>query len=326
LGGLVLLTFIFWPFIRSIFSSWGNSKTLNLGQTSLEREPSFKVESPPKLENANTKICVQCGNSVPETRSWCRDCSGTTFSSPKVETFKTPKTSEEAIADYFTPSAEGKEVSSPVSKVCPMCAEEIKYQAKICRFCRYEFSGNELRKSDTTPIVESDFSGLVSGQQDFFKRNATSIYIGTGLLAVIGTAVALSKINPPSNGDISSGSSSSSSTSAHSDSEASTPTSTPTNVVHKGFDGDFVGATNQTRFGPVQVQLTVQSGKIIDVKALQFPNGDARSSSISSQAIPYLVNQTLSAQSDQISGVGGASYTSYGFYISLQSALKKAGL
>ena len=105
-----------------------------------------------------------------------------------------------------------------------------------------------------------------------------------------------------------------------------TPASTPTKVAPSGISGTFAGATNQTRFGPVQVQITVSNGKITAVKALQYPNGDGRSASISQQAIPYLVQQTLTAQSDQISGVGGASYTSYGFYISLQSALKKAGL
>jgi len=110
---------------------------------------------------------------------------------------------------------------------------------------------------------------------------------------------------------------------------ASTPTPaapTPTKASTTGATGTFAGATNQTRFGPVQVQITVSSGKITAVKALQYPNGDPRSANISQQAIPYLVQQTLAAQSDQISGVGGASYTSYGFYISLQSALKKAGL
>ena len=105
-----------------------------------------------------------------------------------------------------------------------------------------------------------------------------------------------------------------------------TPAATPTKAAPSGISGTFAGATNQTRFGPVQVQITVNNGKITAVKALQYPNGDGRSASISQQAIPYLVQQTLTAQSDQISGVGGASYTSYGFYISLQSALKKAGL
>ena len=93
-----------------------------------------------------------------------------------------------------------------------------------------------------------------------------------------------------------------------------------------GITGTFDGETSQTRWGPVQVQIVVKEGKIVDASALQSPNGDRRSTDISRQAIPFLVQQTLAAQSDQISGVGGASYTSVGWFNSLQSALKKAGL
>jgi uncharacterized protein with FMN-binding domain len=109
------------------------------------------------------------------------------------------------------------------------------------------------------------------------------------------------------------------STPAPAETKAAAPTSS-------GVSGTFTGATSQTRFGPVQVQITVSNGKITDARALQYPNGDFRSADISSQAIPYLVQQTLAAQSSNISGVGGASYTSYGWYESLQSALAKAGM
>lgn len=93
-----------------------------------------------------------------------------------------------------------------------------------------------------------------------------------------------------------------------------------------GITGTFDGNTASTRWGPVQVQIVVKDGKIIAASALKSPDGDSRSRSISQQAIPYLVQETLAAQSDQISGVGGASYTSNGWFTSLQSALKKAGL
>ena len=93
-----------------------------------------------------------------------------------------------------------------------------------------------------------------------------------------------------------------------------------------GVTGTFDGDTSQTRWGPVQVRIVVKDGKIVAASALQSPNGDRRSADISRQAIPYLVQETLAAQSDQISGVGGASYTSNGWFTSLQSALKKAGL
>ena len=47
---------------------------------------------------------------------------------------------------------------------------------------------------------------------------------------------------------------------------------------------------------------------------------------INAQAIPWLEQQTIAAQSANIQGVGGASYTSQGFYQSLVSALSKAGM
>ena len=93
-----------------------------------------------------------------------------------------------------------------------------------------------------------------------------------------------------------------------------------------GINGTFDGNTASTRWGPVQVRIVVKDGKIVDASALQAPSGDSRSRSISQQAVPFLVQETLAAQSAQISGVGGASYTSNGWYQSLQSALKKAGL
>jgi uncharacterized protein with FMN-binding domain len=97
-------------------------------------------------------------------------------------------------------------------------------------------------------------------------------------------------------------------------------------VASAGITGTFDGNTASTRWGPVQVRIVVKDGKIVAASALQSPDGDSRSRSISQQAIPYLVQETLAAQSDQISGVGGASYTSNGWFTSLQSALKKAGL
>jgi len=59
---------------------------------------------------------------------------------------------------------------------------------------------------------------------------------------------------------------------------------------------------------------------------LQFPNRDFRSQNINSQAIPYLIQETLSAQSANIQGVGGASFTSQAWYYSLKDALAKAGM
>ena len=100
--------------------------------------------------------------------------------------------------------------------------------------------------------------------------------------------------------------------------KTTTPKSTPapTTTTSRKIAGSAV----QTPFGPVQVQITVQGTKIISVSALQSPQG-GRSSEISRQAVPYLVQQTLSAQSANVQGVSGATYTSDAWAQSLQSAL-----
>jgi uncharacterized protein with FMN-binding domain len=77
----------------------------------------------------------------------------------------------------------------------------------------------------------------------------------------------------------------------------------------------------------VQVEITVKNGVVTAAKALQFPSGDQRSLSISQQAIPFLVEQTLGVVSAAgVQGVSRATYTSDGWRSSLQSALKKAGI
>ena len=70
----------------------------------------------------------------------------------------------------------------------------------------------------------------------------------------------------------------------------------------------------------------MKNGKITAAKGLQYPNNDFRSQSISKQAIPFLVQETIAASSSNIQGVGGASYTSQGWYDSLVSALAQAGM
>lgn len=92
----------------------------------------------------------------------------------------------------------------------------------------------------------------------------------------------------------------------------------------KGVTGTFAGPAIFVNYGTVQVQITVKDGKIIDATALQAPSG--RNDRYTNMALPVLKKQTLAAQSDAIQGASGASYTSYGWYKSLQGALAKAGL
>jgi uncharacterized protein with FMN-binding domain len=88
----------------------------------------------------------------------------------------------------------------------------------------------------------------------------------------------------------------------------------------------FTGAAETTRYGVVQVRITVVGKKITNVAFAQLTAFDGRSQRINADAAPILLQETLSAQSAHIDSVSGASYTSQGYETSLQSALDQAGL
>jgi uncharacterized protein with FMN-binding domain len=84
------------------------------------------------------------------------------------------------------------------------------------------------------------------------------------------------------------------------------------------------GTVAQTRWGPVQVQVKISGGKITDVTAIVYPNGNGRDDEINAYALPILHDEVLSAQSAQIDTVSGATVTSDGYLESLQAALTAA--
>ncbi|RCG29456.1 FMN-binding protein [Sphaerisporangium album] len=86
------------------------------------------------------------------------------------------------------------------------------------------------------------------------------------------------------------------------------------------------GDAVDTRWGPVQVRITVAGGQITAVDAVVVPDANPRDREINSVAVPILTQEALAAQSARIDTVSGATYTSEGYTGSLQSALDKAGL
>jgi uncharacterized protein with FMN-binding domain len=86
------------------------------------------------------------------------------------------------------------------------------------------------------------------------------------------------------------------------------------------------GDPASTRFGPVQVRITVKKGAITNVSAVEYPMNDALDQQINTIAIPELNKEALAAQKAQIQAISGATYTTEGYVSSLQSALDKAGL
>jgi len=84
------------------------------------------------------------------------------------------------------------------------------------------------------------------------------------------------------------------------------------------------GEAIDTPYGPTQVQVTLNAGKIVKVTVLHHTDDGINSQTIDGHALPLLNNETLTAQSAKIDAVSGASYTSAGYIKSLQSALDKA--
>jgi uncharacterized protein with FMN-binding domain len=115
-----------------------------------------------------------------------------------------------------------------------------------------------------------------------------------------------------------SSSSSTSTSAAAPSSAAASASSTATKTI--------TGTAAQTRYGPVQVQITVQNGKVTNVSVVEYPSNNGRDQEINSNALPILVSETLKAQSAKIDMVSGATYTSNGYLTSLQSALDQAGI
>lgn len=99
------------------------------------------------------------------------------------------------------------------------------------------------------------------------------------------------------------------------------PTKTAPGAVQT-IDGPAV----ETGYGPIQVRLTVRSGRILTATATDYPESAGPSRSINHRAVPVLQAETVSAQNARIDAVSGATYTSAGYVSSLQAALDAAQL
>ena len=108
--------------------------------------------------------------------------------------------------------------------------------------------------------------------------------------------------------------------------QASVPTlppATPTSTA-RYKDGTYNGPMVNVYYGLVSVQATVQSGQIVDVQFLRYPNDRRTSVRINNIAMPYLQQEAIKAQTSEVNLISGATLTSEGFVVSLREALKTA--
>lgn len=98
----------------------------------------------------------------------------------------------------------------------------------------------------------------------------------------------------------------------------------PSAQTGKYKNGTYTGSVADAFYGNIQVQVVISGGQITDVIFLQYPNDRSTSIYINQQAMPYLKQEAIQAQSANVAGVSGASATSQAFIESLQSALNQA--
>ena len=97
-------------------------------------------------------------------------------------------------------------------------------------------------------------------------------------------------------------------------------------VTSKSSPATYTGDVASTRWGPVQVQITVQGGKITQSRAVQYPQNNNRDAMINSYALPILDQEVVQQQSVSIDTISGATVTTDGYLQSLQSAIDQAHL
>ncbi|KQU06674.1 FMN-binding protein [Rhodococcus sp. Leaf7] len=108
---------------------------------------------------------------------------------------------------------------------------------------------------------------------------------------------------------------------------AATETAVPTAIESNTTAAQtFTGESVDTRWGPVQVRITVTDGSLSDATAIVYPTANGKDQQINARALPVLGSEAVAAQSASIDMVSGATVTSEGYIQSLQSALDQAHL
>lgn len=104
---------------------------------------------------------------------------------------------------------------------------------------------------------------------------------------------------------------------------STSPTSSSSSSSAAKSTKTITGNSVDTRWGPVQVKITVTNGKITSATAVDYPENNGRDQQINAVAIPTLEKESIGKSTANIDMVSGATYTSTGYIQSLQSALDK---
>ncbi len=170
----------------------------------------------------------------------------------------------------------------------------------------------QLGSTSAINIAGATAAGVSSGTAEVAPASSSSTSVATVAATKSAKPVATKKASSSNSG------------AGNTASAATTAPATQAPAASAAVSGTFTGPSVFVNYGNVQVKITVVNGRITDAVAVVAPSG--RNDRWTNMAVPILKAQTLKAQSANIQGASGASYTSYGWYTSLQGALAQAGL
>jgi len=166
-------------------------------------------------------------------------------------------------------------------------------------------------------------AGTIVGLAGLLSFNSTAVNLSLGSLSAATSPPRSTTTTPTTT----------TTTAPHSSGSTPPPTTTrvvpatTTTTAPPAAARSATGTSANYSYGILSVKVSVSGTTITNISIASIDDGgNPRSQYIDQQSIPLLEQQALSAQSANIQGVSGASYTSAGFEQSLQSALTKLGL
>lgn len=235
----------------------------------------------------------------------------------------TSTTSDEAMAERLARLAE-RRAAAPATHATGRTTSSVGPTARTTPKRRHAARGSRIAALTMSITTTASLTAFFASTNSAVASGAAATTVGSAAAGAT-SATTASAATPSAATAASTSTAAGTATAAAATAAAGTTAAAAAGATSTGLaNGTYTGTTIETKWGPVQVQVTIAGGKLTDVVALQTPNDRQKSVSINAAAVPTLRTEALTAQSASIHTVSGATYTSDGYKQSLQSALDQA--